>query len=428
MNFKIPTEPYWPNSEPDNLYRSSNFTPLVSSSVIEAHNAEEQAAMLTLISSLIKRNLVLERENKFLRTKFEVKARPSDFKIADSMQTKGAESKKNVNIIDKRFLKPCVYCREKHIYGSSRCKGFGAICAFCKGHNHLEIACFYKNPGFQFRKRKRYSNSYSNSKSRESISRNAKLVMTNSKADDEEDRVDSEKVEMNVQKSIELCRSKSSEQGSRSFDANTTMQDEIGVGKTDEEFTKEKSNIESNQPVSTSMTAISTDKGNEMKSRRKRNRKPKKKVGIKDTVKYEVSKLVEDECDKTPTTENQKDDNSSFSNLEEITKSSNESESEAEYGIEFSNHDSYETWIKTIEDIPLELKAYKELIRCKEVLDLQYTKEYKEVKMKIKLLEETLEERKSNLVSKEKKVPRSIHSNSKRKEEECNMSDQEQLY
>ena len=371
MNFKIPTEPYWPNSEPDNLYRSSNFTPLVSSSVIEAHNAEEQAAMLTLISSLIKRNQVLERENKFLRTKFEVKARPSDFKIADSMQTKGAESKKNVNIIDKRFLKPCVYCREKHIYGSSRCKGFGAICAFCKGHNHLEIACFYKNPGFQFRKRKRYSNSYSNSKSRESISRNAKLVMTNSKADDEEDRVDSEKVEMNVQKSIELCRSKSSEQGSRSFDANTTMQDEIGVGKTDEEFTKVKSNIESNQPVSTSMTAISTDKGNEMKSRRKRNRKPKKKVGIKDTVKY---------------------DNSSFSNLEEITKSSNESESEAEYGIEFSNHDSYETWIKTIEDIPLELKAYKELIRCKDVLGLQYTKEYKECKMKIKLLEETLEE------------------------------------
>ena len=122
MNFKIPTEPYWPNSEPENLYRSSNFTPLVSSSINETDNDAEQAAMLTLISSLIKRNLVLERENKFLRTKFEVKAKTSDFKVADSMQTKGADSKKNVNIIDTRFLKRCVYCREKHIYGSSRCK------------------------------------------------------------------------------------------------------------------------------------------------------------------------------------------------------------------------------------------------------------------------------------------------------------------
>ena len=106
----------------------------------------------------------------------------------------------------------------------------------------------------------------------------------------------------------------------------------------------------------------------------------------------------------------------------------NEDDSEAEYGIEISNHDLYEAWIKNMEDMPLELKVHKELLHCKEVLDLQYTKEYKEVKMKIKLLEETLEERKSNLVSKEKKVPRSIHSNSKRKEEECNMSDQEQLY
>ena len=72
-----------------------------------------------------------------------------------------------------------------------------------------------------------------------------------------------------------------------------------------------------------------------------------------------------------------------------------------------------------MEDIPLELKVHKELLHYKEVLGLQYTKEYKEVKMKIKLLEETLEERKSNLVRKERKVPRSIHSNFKPNEEGC---------
>ena len=119
MNFKTPTQPHWPNSVPDDISRISYFNPLVLSSVTEKDNAAEHAAMLTLISSLIKRNQVLERENHFLRTKREVKKNPSNIRIAERVQKKGSDTKNNGKIIDKRFLKPCIYCREKHIYGSS---------------------------------------------------------------------------------------------------------------------------------------------------------------------------------------------------------------------------------------------------------------------------------------------------------------------
>ena len=146
MNFQTPTTPFWPNLAPDDISRIANINPLVSSSVTETDNAAERAAMLTLISSLIKQNQVLERENHFLRTKREVKKNPSNIRIAEREQKKGSDTMNNGKIIDERLLKSCVYCRERHIYGSSRCKGYGATCNYCHRMNHLEVACTFKYP------------------------------------------------------------------------------------------------------------------------------------------------------------------------------------------------------------------------------------------------------------------------------------------
>ena len=181
MNFKIPTEPYWPNSVTDDLYRSSNFTPLVSNSVIEMDYPADNDTMLNLIASLIKKIQSLKSENAILRT--HLKADPSRSKLSkdtasfnsskkqpfmckyfqqgfcrngqsckfrhkarklqSSFERKGSENGIN---FDEMFRRPCIYCREKHVHGSSNCRAFGAVCTFCQGRNHLDIACFYNNP------------------------------------------------------------------------------------------------------------------------------------------------------------------------------------------------------------------------------------------------------------------------------------------
>ena len=175
MNFQTPTMPYWPNLAPDDISRISKFNPLVSSSVTETDNAAERAAMLTLISSLIKRNQVLERENHFLRTKWKVKKNSSNNRIADGVQKKGSNTKNSVKNFDNRFLKPCSYCQETHIYGHSRCKGYGATCNYCHRMNHLEVACTFKYPELRMFRKKNLNKVSSNKtiKRKDNCSRNS---------------------------------------------------------------------------------------------------------------------------------------------------------------------------------------------------------------------------------------------------------------
>ena len=449
MNFKIPTEPYWPNSEPDDLYRSSNFTPLVSNSVIETDYPSDNDAMLKFIASLIRQIQALKAENAKLRrsTFSNVKAsfnRSNDKQVdqrklfmckyfqrgfckygkdckfkhivpkptrsfqGKSSELKKAESLNSVKTSNERSMKPCLYCRKRHIYGSSYCQGFGAVCTFCQGRNHLEIACFYKNPNLLLGRRKTPSKNLSKPEKGQSTDSNPNLIVTNSKENKGAGRSDSEIIETNVQMADESCMLKVSQQGEdienapdtetledlenssdtssnsdrmltenelqilRSFAEGKKSADEIRVeqpvDETDERFLRKISNVDQNQPFSTTNMDRKVKK-----SHRRRNRRPKRLMGIGDPPKRQAPKLE----DKTQEISN--------NNVKEATQ--------AENGIENTQYDSYyATWLKNVQDIPLELKVLKELVHCKEVIGLTYEKEYKEFKMKIKLLEETLEE------------------------------------
>ena len=161
MNLKIPITPNW--LQPDRSFSgSSKGTP--SDSNFEANREADRDAMLKVICSLICENGALKSENKFLRTQLEVREKPfskehrlhvNQADCKDNSENKNLEVKvksweKKVedssSIFNNRFLKPCSYCQEKHIYGYSRCKGYGATCNYCHRINHLEVACTFKYP------------------------------------------------------------------------------------------------------------------------------------------------------------------------------------------------------------------------------------------------------------------------------------------
>ena len=161
MNLKIPITPNW--LQPDRSFSgSSKGTP--SDSNFEANREADRDAMLKVICSLICENGALKSEIKFLRTQLEVREKPfskehrlhvnqadcKDNSENENLEVKVKSSDKKVedssSIFNNRFLKPCSYCQEKHIYGYSRCKGYGATCNYCHRINHLEVACTFKYP------------------------------------------------------------------------------------------------------------------------------------------------------------------------------------------------------------------------------------------------------------------------------------------
>ena len=137
MNFKIPTEPYWPNSEPDDLYRSSNFTPLVSNSMIETDYPSDNDAMLKFIASLIRQIQALKAENAILRTHVKApESRSNLSKIVCKFFQRGLcrngrkckfshkAAKPQSSYQGFRNLKRCKFCGTVHLWGKSRCPNY----------------------------------------------------------------------------------------------------------------------------------------------------------------------------------------------------------------------------------------------------------------------------------------------------------------
>ena len=222
--------------------------------------------------------------------------------------------------------------------------------------------------------------------------------MTNSKENKEEVRADSEILETNVQMADKSSMLKVSQQGE---DIENAPEDEIledlenssdtssisdksltenelqilrskeviadkridqPINKTDEVFPQRGSNIELNQPF---YTSDMERKG--IKSRRKKNRRPKRKVGLKDTLKYQAPKIIKDD------------------KAQEISKS-RVTASKA-----------------TMEEYPGELNDLKYWLHCKDVLGLTYEKEYAEIQTRIQVLEEAKYKEKENSTSERKK-------------------------
>ena len=290
-------------------------------------------AMLLVISNLIQENRSLKYENDSLRKEMLMQQASSSVEAeqADTFSSKRYRKPKSAHqetLHENIFVKPCVYCQERHIYGPLHCKAFGAVCTFCQGRNHLEIACFYKNPDLLFGRRRKYirnSPKPKNGKSRESISStlgNSKLLLTNLKVHDKDLRKDSEKVKTNMHKSVEK-------------ELRSDM----------------KSTIEFNQ-----LDRFKMDERKRTKSIRKRNRRSSGQSRLK----FTTSELIEGEADA--------------------------------HTISYSS--GTEAYKEKIEEYPGQQNVLRTQLQCMDILGLTHQKEYEEIKMKIK----TLQEKKCNIL------------------------------
>ena len=125
--------------------RSRSNTPiLLQPDDILDSSMHDRDAMLLLILNLITENQSLRSENTLLRSEMHIDEANSSAQAKQAATCSGTAYMKpksarqetlDGNIFNERFRKPCIYCREKHTYGSSHCKAFGAVCTFCQGQS-----------------------------------------------------------------------------------------------------------------------------------------------------------------------------------------------------------------------------------------------------------------------------------------------------
>ena len=348
MNFKIPTQPHWPSLLPDNKLKSNKYLSPNFSSMQNMDDFDDRDAMLRVIASLIAENQNLKKKNSCLIHKLQIQSYPPPRRDGKWHNKAQDEQVQNVR---SRKLKECKYCKTIHVWGKSRC------------------------PKYNMGKNSNIDCSSTISKSR-------------STADSDKGK--------SITSQMDSLRYSSSLEENTADDQADKAETQARLENSKDQKTKE---VAYDHKESAPSKCSSTEDGANKSIRLKRKKKRKCKQNKSESNK---AKATDDQ-------ENQKvDNNSTCSNLEEITKSSNEGEYEAENELENALYDSCETWIKNVEDIPLELKVHKELLHCKEVIGLTHDKEYQECKMKVKLLEEALVEGKSNLERKDKENSTSV--------------------